>query len=216
MRQGARIRLLAGRLGTSRHVAPASKRCKHAPAWQAQRLEYASYRQIARRTALAAVCQLPLGCRRRRHRQSRRTSCPCRPPLASLTMAAPKKLAVIGAGVAGLLAAQQLKHEGEAARRRQCCRPPLAPASSSTVQRADCPDSVSHPIHPLAGYDVKIFEKTGNVGGVWQSNYAGYTLQVGADLWSWLGFAHAGRRVVPPPPPSEGQVVWNWTAHPSR
>ncbi|PRW32555.1 flavo involved in K+ transport [Chlorella sorokiniana] len=54
-------------------------------------------------------------------------------------MAAPKKFAVIGAGVAGLLAAQQLKHEG---------------------------------------FDVTIYEKTDNVGGVWQSNYAGYALQV--------------------------------------
>lgn len=32
--------------------------------------------------------------------------------------------------------------------------------------------------HPFAGYEVTIFEKSNNVGGVWQSNYAGYALQV--------------------------------------
>lgn len=30
----------------------------------------------------------------------------------------------------------------------------------------------------LAGYSVAIFEKTEDVGGVWQQNYAGYRLQV--------------------------------------
>lgn len=59
--------------------------------------------------------------------------------LDSMPVPAGSKFAVIGAGVAGLQAATQLRH---------------------------------------AGYQVTLFEKSHNVGGVWQSNYAGYTLQV--------------------------------------
>ena len=33
-----------------------------------------------------------------------------------------------------------------------------------------------------AGYSPTLFEKTGDVGGVWQSNYAGYRLQVYLSL----------------------------------
>lgn len=87
-------------------------------------------------------------------------------------MAAPRKIAVIGAGVAGLLAAQQLKHEGEMG-----CRLPAAAAAAVPARYLPKGRFTHLAMHPLAGFDVKIVEKTNNVGGVWQSNYAGYALQ---------------------------------------
>lgn len=41
---------------------------------------------------------------------------------------------------------------------------------------------------------MKIYEKTGNVGGVWQSNYAGYTLQAGGQRLGFCPRRPAARR----------------------
>ena len=56
------------------------------------------------------------------------------------------KVAIIGAGVAGLQAASRLK---------------------------------------IRGFDVTIFEKSDDVGGVWRSNYADFGLQVPKDLYEF-------------------------------
>lgn len=85
----------------------------------------------------------------------------------------PRKFAVIGAGVAGLQAAAQLRHAGKPSKRGGAS-PPAA------VVPANLPQALA--LNPgaawvAAGYEVTLFEKSHDVGGVWQSNYAGKRLQ---------------------------------------
>ena len=61
------------------------------------------------------------------------------------------KVAIIGAGVAGLQAASRLK---------------------------------------IRGFDITIFEKSDDVGGVWRSNYADFGLQVPKDLYEFIDFPY--------------------------
>ncbi len=47
--------------------------------------------------------------------------------------------------------------------------------------------------HLPAGYsDVTLFEKTNDVGGVWQKNYAGFRLQVSRPIQKTLSLASTG------------------------
>lgn len=63
---------------------------------------------------------------------------------------------------------------------RRWPRPPAAPGPHPTSISWTRPP-------PPPGYDVTLFEKSHEVGGVWQSNYAGYALQVRPPASSPLG-----------------------------
>lgn len=92
-------------------------------------------------------------------------------------MASTQTFAVIGAGVAGLQAAAQLKQAGTIyLLKRLCLNSPRTFKHAEVVAR-----KLTARPHFLfrAGYtQITVFEKSGDVGGVWQSNYAGYALQV--------------------------------------
>ena len=123
------------------------------------------------------------------------------------------RVAVIGAGVAGLQAGHLLIDAGAGCpgrpRGRRRPRGPLPlralePARRSLASHLCCP-----PARP-AGYDTIIFEKSGNVGGVWQSNYAGAVRRRGMHVMAERRPSHQPARPCSPGPAGYALQVRKW------